>query len=174
MFLYPWDIFPFHSFGCPLGSQLGSLLQKCAPDRRAQNSLKGRLCFLPIRHFSICVPLVVPWGPNLDPCCASVILTGARNIHTKVVYVSFTHQTFSISIPLAAPWASSWILVGKIRSWQELSKCDKNPIRFCLAAIHFQCSFLWVAFGIPSWMEGSAMRTRCLKEKPWSKEFHDI
>ena len=52
MFFYPSDISHFHSFGCPLLPQFGSLQQKCAPDRCAQNSHKSRLCFLPIRHFS--------------------------------------------------------------------------------------------------------------------------
>ena len=47
MFFYPADIFDFQSFGCPLGSQLRSLLQKCDPDRCTQNSHKSRLCSHP-------------------------------------------------------------------------------------------------------------------------------
>ena len=60
---YPADSFHFHTFGCHLGSQLGSLRQKCDPDRCEQNLHKSRLCFLPSRHFQfsfLWLPLEVP------------------------------------------------------------------------------------------------------------------
>ena len=75
MFFYPSDIFHFHSFGCHLGSQLGSLLQKRDPDKCDQNSHKSRLCFFTQQTLSIFIPLAVTWGPNLDPCGKSVVLT---------------------------------------------------------------------------------------------------
>ena len=87
MFFCPLDIFHFHSFGCPLGGQLGSLRQKCDPDRCTQSSHKSRLCFVTHQTFSIFIPLAVPWCPNLDPCGKSAILTSARKIHIKVVCV---------------------------------------------------------------------------------------
>ena len=87
MVFYPSDIFHFHSFCCHLGSQLGSLLQKCDPDRRDQNSHESRLCFFNQQAFPIFIPLAVTWCPALDPCDKSVILTSAIKIHIKVVYV---------------------------------------------------------------------------------------
>ncbi len=64
--------------------------------------------------FSIFTLLIVPWGPNLDPCGKSVILTGAREIHIKVVYVFFTHQTFSIFIPWVVSGVQVLILAAKV------------------------------------------------------------
>ena len=37
VYFYPADVFHFHSFGCRMGSQLRSLLQKCDPDKCDQN-----------------------------------------------------------------------------------------------------------------------------------------
>ena len=53
--------------------------------------------FFIYRAIFIFIPLGVPWGSNLDPCCKNVILTGARKIHIKIVYVflSFGHFPFS-------------------------------------------------------------------------------
>ena len=48
---YPTDVFHFHSFGCYLGFQLGSLRQKCDLDRCDPKLHKNRLCFLLSRHF---------------------------------------------------------------------------------------------------------------------------
>ena len=86
MFFCPLDVFYFHTFGCPLGSQLGSLRQKCDPDRCTQSSHKSRLCFVTHQTFPIFIPLVVLWGPSLDPCGKSVVLTGVFKIYIKVVY----------------------------------------------------------------------------------------
>ena len=93
----PSDIFQFHSFGCPLGSQLGSLLQKCDPERCSRISHQSRLCFVTHQTFSIFIPLAVPWRPNLAPCCKSVILTGARKISIKVVSVFLPIRHFPVS-----------------------------------------------------------------------------
>ena len=105
MFFYPADILHFHTFGCHLGFQLGSLRQKCDPGRCDQNLHKSRLCFFAQQTFSIFIPLAITWGPNFDPCGKSVILASAIKIYIKVVYVFFTQQTFSIFIPLAVTWS---------------------------------------------------------------------
>ena len=82
MFFYPSDIFHFHSFGCHLGSQLGSLLQKCDPDMCMQHSRKSRLRSIANQNFAIFVPLAVSWDPILVNLCRGTILTvilGVRN-----------------------------------------------------------------------------------------------
>ena len=152
MFFYPADIFHFDSFGCHLGSQLRSLLQKCDPGKCARNSHKSRLCFFTHQTFPSFSPLVVPWGPNLDPCCKSVILRGAREFHIKVVYVFFTHQTFSIFISLVVPW------------WPNLAPCCKSviltgarKIRIKVVYVflpirHFPFSSLWLSLGVSTWV----------------------
>ena len=90
MIFYPADIFHFHSIGFHLGSQLGSLLQKCDPDRCDQNVHKNRLCFFypaDIFHFH---SFGCHLKSNLDPCGKSVVLAGAIKIHIKVAYDFFT------------------------------------------------------------------------------------
>ena len=104
MFFYPADISHFHTFGCHLGSQLGSLLQKCDLGRCDQNLHKSRLCFFTQQTFCMFIPLAVTWGSNLDPCGKSVILAGASKIHMKVLLCSFAQQTFPNFIPLAVAW----------------------------------------------------------------------
>ena len=94
MFFYPADTFHFHSFGCRLGAQLGSLRQKCGPDKCDQKSHKSRSCFFTQQTFPIFIPLAVTCGPNLDPCGKSVILTGAIKIHIKVVYDFYPADIF--------------------------------------------------------------------------------
>ena len=124
MFFYPADIFHFHTFGCHLVSQLGSLRQKCDPDRREQNSHKSRLCFFFNQQaFPIFISFAVTWCPTLGPCCKSVILTGAIKIHMKVGYVFFLP---SRHFPFSFLWLSlevpTWILTAKVWSWQARSK----------------------------------------------------
>ena len=113
-FFYLSDIFHFHSFVCSLGSQLGSLRRECGPGRRAQNSYKTRLRFVTHQTFPMFIPLAVPWDPDLDPCCKSAILTGARKIHRKVVYVFLHIRHF----PFSSLWLSlgvpTWILAAKV------------------------------------------------------------
>ena len=95
MIFYPADIFHFHAFGCHLGSQLGSLWQKCGPGGCDENLHKSRLCLFTQQTFSIFIHLAVTWGPNLDPCGKSVILTGASKIYIKVVYVFYPTDIFN-------------------------------------------------------------------------------
>ena len=71
---------------------------------------------------SIIIPLVAPWGPNLDPCGKSVVLTCVFKIYIKVVYdvVAIWHFPFSFIAPsLCAPL---WIFVTKVLSWWMQSK----------------------------------------------------
>ena len=93
-----------------------------------------------------------PWGANLDPCGKSVILTGARKIHIKVVYVFFTHQTFSIFIPLAVPWGSN---LGPCCNNVILTGAREIHIKVVYVFLpirHFPFSFLWLSFGVPTWI----------------------
>ena len=148
MFFYPADIFHFHTFGCHLGSQLGSLLQKCDPDRCAQKSHKNRLCFSTHQTFSICFPLVVPWGPHLDPCSKSVILTGARKIHIKAVYVFFfTHQTFPFPFLWLSLGVPSWALGEKARHCKDFMQFLKKMVRAFSASHAFPFSRICVLVG---------------------------
>ena len=191
---YPSDIFQFHSFSCPFGSQLGSLLQKCGPERCSRNSHKSRLCFVTHPTFSIFIPLAVPWCPNLDPCGKSAILTGARKIHIQVVYVFcpsdishfhsfsrplgsqlrswrqkcdpdrysqnahksrfcfFTHQTFSIFLPLAVPWGPTLDPCSKSVILTSARKIHIKVVYVFLPIRHFPFSFLWLSFGVPTWI----------------------
>ena len=122
MFFYLADIFHFHSFGCHLGSQLKSLLQKCDPDKCDQNSHKSRLCFFTLQAFPIFIPLAVTWGPNLDPCGKSVILTGAIKIHIKVIYVFSPADIFhfhSFGCHLGSQ-------LGSLRQKCDPDSCDQN------------------------------------------------
>ena len=132
MFCYPSDISHFHPFGCPLGSQLGSLRQKCDPDKRAQNSHKSRLCFFTHQTFSIFIRLYVPWDPNLDPCGKSVVLAGAFKIHVKIVYVFYPSDDFhfhSFGCPLG------FQLGSLLQKWDP-DKCAQNlrKSRLCFFA----------------------------------------
>ena len=108
--------FHFHSFGCPLGFQLGSLRQKCDPDRCAQNSHKSRICFFTCQTFFIFIRLSVPWDPNLDPCGENVVLAGARKIHIKLVCVLLPIRHFPCSFLWLSLGVPTWILVAKVRS----------------------------------------------------------
>ena len=65
------------------------------------------------RTIFIFIPLGVPWGSNLDPCCKSEILTSARKICIKVVCVFFAHQTFPIFSPLVVLWGPNLDPCGK-------------------------------------------------------------
>ena len=103
MFYYPSYISHFHSFGCPLGFQLGSLRQKCDPGRCAQNSHKSRIFFFTCQTFSIFIRLSVPWEPDLDPCGENVVLAGARKIHIKLVCVLLPIKHFLYSSICLSP-----------------------------------------------------------------------
>ena len=164
MFFYPSDIFHFHSCGCPLVPQLGSLLQKCDPDRRAQNSHKSRLCFFTHQTFSIFIRLYVPWDPNLDPCGKSVVLAGARQIHLTIVYVfypsSISHfHSFGCSLG-----SQLWPLLQK----SDPDRCAQNPHknRLCFLSIgRFSFSFLWASLGVPTWILAAKVRSWQVRAK---------
>ena len=104
MFFYPTDISHFHSFGCHLGSKLGSLLQKRDPDRCDQTSHNNHLCFFTKQALSIFIPFAVTWGPDLDRCGKSAILANAIKIDIKSLMLFFTKQAFPMFIPLALTW----------------------------------------------------------------------
>ena len=88
-------------------------MQKCDPDKCDENSRKNRLCFFTLQAFPSFIPSAVTWGPNLDPCSKSVVLTGAIKIHIKFVYVIFTPQTFAIFILLVVTWGPDFGVCGK-------------------------------------------------------------
>ena len=71
---------------------------------------------------SIIIPLVAPWGPNLDPCGKIVILTGARKIHIKVVCVFLPIRHFQFSFLWLSLGVPTWILAAKVWSWQARAK----------------------------------------------------
>ena len=140
MFFYPADISHFPPFGCHLGSQLGSLRQKCDPDKCYQNSHKSRLCFITQQTFPIFIPLAVTWCPNLDPCGRSVVLTGAIENHIKVVYGFLPIRHFpcpflwvSLGVPARVLATSLWwgywlegVLCRKEMLWQGLLQIIHN------------------------------------------------
>jgi hypothetical protein len=130
MFFYPSNIFHFQSFGCRLVPQLGSLRQKCGPDSYDKNSHESRLCFFTQQTVSIFIPLAVTWGPSLDPCGKSVILTSAIKIHIKVVYVFLP----SIHFPFSLPWLSLGV--------PNLDSCCKSVI--LTGAIKIHIKFVYV------------------------------
>ena len=130
MFFYPSDISHFYSFGCPLGSQLGSLRGKCDPDRRTQNSYKSCLWFLPIRIFPCSFLWLSLWGLNLGPCSKSANLTGARKIHIKVAYVFLPIRHFPFSFLWLSLGVPIWILAAKVCSWQARAKLTQESFMF--------------------------------------------
>ena len=145
MFCYPSDISHFHPFGCPLGSRLGSLLQKCDPDRRTQNSHKSRLCFFTHQTFPIFIPLAVLWCPNLDPCGESVILTSARKIHIKVVYFSYPSDIFhfhSFGCPLGSRFRS-------LQQKRGPDRCAQNSHQSRLCFLTHQTFSIFIPLFVP-------------------------
>ena len=149
MLFYPADISHFHSFGCHMGSQLWFLLQKCNHGMCDQNSHKQGLCFFVQHTFSIFMSLAVARGPNLAPCCKSVVLTSTIKNHIKIIYVPFTSQAFSIFILLAVTWRPNFdpcdksvILTGAIKIYMKV-------VFVFLPSWHFPFSFLWLSLGVP-------------------------
>ena len=149
---YLSGIFHFHSFGCRLGSQLGSLLQKCDPGRCDQNLHKSRLCFFTQQTFSILMPLAVTWGPNFNPCCKSVILTGAIKTYIKIVYVfSYTADIFYFHT-FGCHLESQ---LGSLRQKCDPGRHDQilhKSRLFFLPSRHFPFSHLWLSLGVPTWI----------------------
>ena len=147
MFFCPSDIFHFHLFGCLLVSQLGSLRQKCDPDRCTQKSLQSRLYFFEHQTFPIFIPLAVPWGPNMDPCAKSVILASARKIHIKAVYVFFAHQTFPFPFLWLSLGVPSWALGEKAGNCKDFMQFLKKVVRAFSARHAFPFSRFCVLVG---------------------------
>ena len=152
MIFYAADISHFHFFRCHLVSHLGSLLQKCDPDRRDQNSHESRLCFFTQQTFPIFIPLAVTWDPNLDPCDKSVILTGAIKIHIKIVYGFLPTRHFPFSFIWLSLGVPTWILAAKVWSWQARAKFTWKSFMFFLSIRHFPFSFIWLSLGVPTWI----------------------
>ena len=119
---YQSDILNYHSFGCHLGSRLGSLRQKNDPDRRNQHSHKSRLWVFTQQTFPIFISFAVTWCPTLDPCCKNVILTGAIKINIKVVYAFLPSRHFPFSFLWLSLGVPPWILATKVWSWHVRSK----------------------------------------------------
>ena len=152
MIFYPADIFHFHTFGCHLGSQLGSLLQKCDPGMCDQNLHKSRLCFFAQQTFSIFIPWAVTWCPNLDPCGKSVILAGAIKIYIKVVYVFFYPVDIFHFHTFGCHLVSQ---LGSLRQKCDPDRCYQklHKSRLCfLPSRHFPFSYLWLSLGVPTWI----------------------
>ena len=108
--------------------------------------------FSTYQAFSISIPLAVTWGPNLDPCCKSVILAGAIKIYIKVVYVFFTQQTFSIFMTLAVTWGpnldprgKSVILAGAIKIYIKI-------VYVFFTQRTFSIFYLWLSLEVPTWI----------------------
>ena len=107
--------FPFSFLWLSLGGPAWVLAGKTVILRGAtQNSHKSRLCFFTHQTFSIFIPLAVPWCPNLDPCCKSVILTGARKIRIKIVSVFLPIRHFPVSFLWLSLGVPTWILAAKV------------------------------------------------------------
>ena len=98
VFFYTSDMFHSRSFGYPLGSHPGSLLQTYCPGKYSQNSSKRCLRVLPIRHFPFWLLLVDPWDPILRSCGKSVMLTSTCAIQLKVVYGFLPIRRFPFSL----------------------------------------------------------------------------
>ena len=148
---------PIRHFPCAflclsLVAQLGSLLQKSDPGKCIQHSNKNCLCCYAHQTFYIFIPLAVPWGPNWDPCCKSVILTGAHKNHIKIVYVfsptrhfPFPFLWLPLGIPTWAPCCKSVILAGA-------RKIHITIVSYFLPIRHFPFSFLCLSLGVPTWI----------------------
>ena len=78
--------------------------------------------FLPSRHFPFSYLWLSLGGPNLDPCCKSVILTGAIKIHIKIVYGFLPIRHFPFSFLWLSLGVLTWILAAEVSSWQVRSK----------------------------------------------------
>ena len=157
MIFYPADISHFHSFCCHLGSQLGSLLQKCDPDKCDRNLHKSRLCFFTQQAFSIFIPVAVTWGPNLDPYGESVILTGQIKIHRKVDYVFLPNRIFLFSF-LWLPLVSQ---LGLLLQKCDPDKCDQTLHKSRLCVFYPADIFHFHFFGCHLGPQLGSLRQKC-------------
>ena len=86
--------------------------------------------FFTKQTFSIIIPLVVPWGPNLDHCGKIVILTGARKNHIKVVCVFLPIRHFQFSFLWLSLDVPTWILAARMWSRQVRAKFTSKSFMF--------------------------------------------
>jgi hypothetical protein len=159
MVFYLPDIFHFRSPGCPLWSHPGSLRQKCDPDKYSQNSNKNRLCFFTHQTFSIFTPSAGPWDTILDPCGKSVILTGARKIQIKSVYVFLPIRHFPFSLLWSSLRIPSWVPAGNVWSWQVFAKFKWTSFMF----FHPPDIFHFRSFGCPLGSHPGSLRQKCVR-----------
>jgi hypothetical protein len=103
---YQSDTSHFHSIGCPLGFQFGSLQQKCDPDRRAQNSHKSLLCvFCPsgISNFhSFGCPLMSQFESLLQKRAPDRRAQNSNKSRLCFLYPSDTFHFHSLACPLGS------------------------------------------------------------------------
>ena len=142
--------FHFHSFGCPLGFQLGSLLQKWDPGKCAQKLHKNRLCFFcpsDISHFqSFGCPLGSQFGSLRQKCGPDKCI---QNLHKSRLWCC-SHLTFSVFVHCAVPLRTTLDLCDKSIVLASVIKTHiKVAYRF-LAIRHFPCSSLCLFLGVPT------------------------
>jgi hypothetical protein len=142
MFFYPADSFHFHTFGCHLGSQLGSLWQKCDPDKCDQNSYKSRLCFFTQHTFSIFTPLAVTWGPQLGFLLQKCDPDRCDQNSHKICLCFLTKQICSIFLPLAVTWCPNLDPRGKSVVLTGVIKIHIKVVYVFLPSRHFPFSCL--------------------------------
>ena len=135
----------------PFGrSHLGSLRQKCDPDRCDQNSHKSHLCFFypsDIFHFH-------SFGCHLGSQLGSLLQKRDpdkcdQNSH-KSRFCFFNQHAFFIFISFAVTWCPTLdpccknvILTGAI-------KINIKVVYAFLPNRHFQFSHLWLSLGVPT------------------------
>ena len=161
VFFYPSDISHFHSFGCPLGFQFGSLRQNCDPDRRAQNSHKSLLCLLTHLTFSIFIPLAFLRGHNLNPCRKSVILICARKIHIKAVCVFCPSHIFHFH-SFGGPLGSQF---GSLQRKCDPDLCAQNSHKSRLCVFYPSDIFHVQSFGRPLKSQLVSLQQKCDPDK---------
>jgi hypothetical protein len=152
MFFYPADTFHFHAFGCHLGSQLGSLWQKCDPDRCCPNSHKSRSCFFTQQTFPMFIPLAVTCGPQLGSLLQKCDPDRCDQNSHKNCLCFFTHQTFSIFSPLAVAWCPNLDPCGKSVVLTVTIKIHMKVVYVFLPSRQFPFSYLWLSLGVPAWI----------------------
>ena len=147
MFFYPSNIFHFHSFDCHLGSQLGSLWQKCDPDRCDQNSHKNRLCFFTQQTFLFSFLWLSLGDPTLI-LVAKVWSWQARQKSHKSRLCFFRPTDIFHFLPFGCHLKSQ---LGSLWEKRDPRKCDQNlyTSRLCLflPSRRFPFSFLCCRMG---------------------------
>ena len=159
-----WTINPLSIFRCS-GLFLGTalipfwiLVEKVKPWWDLLKFNKKSLGFFYSTDIFLFVHLIIPWGPNLDPCVKSVILPGARKKHKKQ-FMFFPHHTFSIFIDLLVPWGPYLDPCSKSVILTGARKFHIQVVYVFLPIIHFPLSFLWLSLGVPTWILVAKVRS---------------